>query len=502
MVDLDGGRGPVGLAAAFDHVGIERTLGQEARAGDRPGLVAEDVDEDVADSPPLFLRVDHATQGLEKSVGRIDHAELGLGARAERRATDARSPCRKQPRIDEHADHPRPESPGEQAAQTAESTPPDNPQTTRCVGPDPAVDLGQGSLDERLHGPGSRIPADPVQEVAQDQRAVGRVRDLGMKLEPVDRQLVMPHRRDRAGRGRGQGQKTGPGVVELIAMAHPDGRFLRDVAKERLGRIQHMTLGAAELACRRRVDLAPQHLAGQLHPVADPQDRQPQLEDRRIALRRPGFVNTRRPARENQGERVQLANPLGRDVMADDPRKRMTLANPASNELHILSTEIKDQYGSRRRVGIRHELLSENLRTCRYRSKNTYRFVHQILSNRRRTAQLTNMARKDMSRASSLCLGRGLAGSAWPVPPVRPIGERRPRRRQSAPTHAGSFESMEPGDRRAAGRSHLVLEHAGCSPVSRTIRAAPSTVCDARSVATSRGNPARTPPSDSASIMR
>ncbi len=64
VVDLDRRGGPVGLAAAFDHVGIKRSLGQKARAGDRPCLVAEDVDEDVADPPPLFLRVDHALQAL------------------------------------------------------------------------------------------------------------------------------------------------------------------------------------------------------------------------------------------------------------------------------------------------------------------------------------------------------------------------------------------------------------------------------------------------------
>src|SRR5579884_2579474 len=42
----------------------------------------------------------------------------------------------------------------------------------------------------------------------------------------------------------------------------------------------------------------------------------------------------------------------------------------------------------------------------------------------------------------------------------------------------------------------------GCCPVSSTIRAEPSTVCAASAVATSRGKPTRTPPSDRASIMR
>ena len=166
-------------------------------------------------------------------------------------------------------------------------------------------------------------------------------------------------------------------------MAHPDDRS-RAGRRERAARTGRAHgIGAAELASGRRIDLGPHRLAGQLHPVADPQNRQAQLEDRRIALGRSGFVDTRRPAREDQGQRVQLANALGRDVVADDPRKRMPLANPARDELDILSTEIKDQYGSRRRVGIRHELLScKDQGTAESFVECTYRFVHQAYQTR------------------------------------------------------------------------------------------------------------------------
>ena len=107
-----------------------------------------------------------------------------------------------------------------------------------------------------------------------------------------------------------------------------------------------------------------------------------------------GLVNTRRPARENQGERVELANSLGRNVMTDDPGKRMPLAHAASDELHILGTKIEHQYRSRGRVGIRHESLSAKSANLPFISQDTYRFVHQILSNPRRAAQSTNAVRK------------------------------------------------------------------------------------------------------------
>ena len=48
----------------------------------------------------------------------------------------------------------------------------------------------------------------------------------------------------------------------------------------------------------------------------------------------------------------------------------------------------------------------------------------------------------------------------------------------------------------------MSLSWPGCLPVSRTIFALPSTVCAARAREMSRGRPARTPPSASASIMR
>ncbi len=70
--------------------------------------------------------------------------------------------------------------------------------------------------------------------------------------------------------------------------------------KERLGRVEHMAFGAAELTRRRGLDPGPHRLAGQLHPVADPQDRQAQLEDRRVAMRSARLVDARRAAREDR----------------------------------------------------------------------------------------------------------------------------------------------------------------------------------------------------------
>ena len=78
VVQLDGGRRPVGRAAAFDHVGIERALGQEPGVVDPRRLVGKALDERVADPPPLFLRIGHAGQRGQEPVFGRHHVQIAL----------------------------------------------------------------------------------------------------------------------------------------------------------------------------------------------------------------------------------------------------------------------------------------------------------------------------------------------------------------------------------------------------------------------------------------
>ena len=65
------------------------------------------------------------------------------------------------------------------------------------------------------------------------------------------------------------------------------------------------------------------------------------------------LVHARRAAREDHRQRVELADPIRRDVVADDPRERVPLANPAGDELDVLRTEVEDEYRARCDFGIR-----------------------------------------------------------------------------------------------------------------------------------------------------
>ncbi len=135
--------------------------------------------------------------------------------------------------------------------------------------------------------PSCQVPVQPQtrgQEVAQDRDAERRVRHLGMELEAVDRQrAVLARRRSGrcrsrpAARSRSETRVTwSPWLIQTsVCAGTPANRSLGP---------SDAAAGAAVLPRRGAVDLAAQGLAGQLHPVADAQHGDAQVEDLRIAL--------------------------------------------------------------------------------------------------------------------------------------------------------------------------------------------------------------------------
>ena len=77
--------GPSRRAAALDHVGIERPLGQKLGPFDLGRLVGKTLDERMADAAAFFLRIDHAGQGRQKAVLGVDDVQIGLEMVAELR---------------------------------------------------------------------------------------------------------------------------------------------------------------------------------------------------------------------------------------------------------------------------------------------------------------------------------------------------------------------------------------------------------------------------------
>ena len=101
-----------------------------------------------------------------------------------------------------------------------------------------------------------------------------------MELEPVERQRPVLDGGDRAGRGRGQRDEVGAGVEDLVAVAHPDDRLVRDVVEERLVRGRGRGTRPDRTRARRGLrPVPPSASTAKLHAVADSQDRDAQLEE-------------------------------------------------------------------------------------------------------------------------------------------------------------------------------------------------------------------------------
>src|SRR5262245_46958867 len=170
----------------------------------------------------------------------------------------------------------------------------------------------------------------------------------------------MPHGRDRARWRDGQGNEVASHALNLITVAHPHDRIVRNIMKERLGRVERPAFHSPEFTARRiGKDGNPKGFTYQLHPVTDPEDRNAELENPWIAVRGARLVDARRPAGEDDRQRIKLADALGSDVVADNPGKGVALANPSRDELNVLSAKVEDKYRSLSRVGVRHECLRQ-----------------------------------------------------------------------------------------------------------------------------------------------
>jgi hypothetical protein len=114
VMRFDRGRGTVEVPAALNDIGVESTLGEKAGVSNVAGFVAEDVNEEMANPPPLFLRIGNAILGAEKAVPGIDDMEVGEEMIAKRMADAFGFAGAEQPIIDKDASNLRPDGADEQ----------------------------------------------------------------------------------------------------------------------------------------------------------------------------------------------------------------------------------------------------------------------------------------------------------------------------------------------------------------------------------------------------
>src|SRR6266540_141796 len=197
-------------------------------------------------------------------------------------------------------------------------------------------------LDHRRRRPGRWRVGDRVQEVLQQVGAVRRVDDLRMELDAVETSLGMLEGGDR-GRGRGGGHlRAHRRLDDRVAVAHPHrllaGNSLEERAAPRLQR------RLAELGHPGAVDAAAELLSHQLHPVADAERGDAELEQLRIDTRRAFRVHRRRAAAQDQRERVARANPIRSNGVPDQLRIDAAFAHPPRDQLRVLPAEVDDEH--------------------------------------------------------------------------------------------------------------------------------------------------------------
>ena len=329
-------------ARALHHIRVSRALHQKVHLAQLPRRLLEDRDECLADPLPLRLRIRHARQLFEEAIARRDRAQVDLQLARERLLYLLALAPAQQPVVHEHAGqliaHRAVRQRRRHRRVDAPAQPADHPPIAHL-----RANLRHRFADKVLRRPIARAAADIPHEVAQQIAAVGRMRHLGVKLDPVP-PLPVGHRRDRNRLRRRQRLKALRQRRHAVAVAHPDRQRLRQPAQQRrvgapfaaLFTAQLAVLrdqrGRAELPLAARRDAPAQAVRQLLHPVADAQRRQAAVQRPVGRARRVRVMHRRRPARENDPPRAQPRNLLARRRGRRELAVDVQLAHPPRDQ--------------------------------------------------------------------------------------------------------------------------------------------------------------------------
>ena len=179
------------------------------------------------------------------------------------------------------------------------------------------------------------------------------MRHLRMELHAEERHLLVADGGERAVGCAGQRVEVLRQIADKVAVTGPDRGGGGNIGQQ-IAMIVNGQLGPPEFPRFGRANLAPQELTGQLHPVADAQNRRFQLEQPLITPRRSGLGDAGRTARENDSLGLQGREPLDRRIRSGEQAKRPRLADPTRNQLRVLAAEVQnnDNLSMRRNLGL------------------------------------------------------------------------------------------------------------------------------------------------------
>ena len=321
---------------------VQRALHEIAGVADPGRLLLEDADELGADRLALGLGLGEARQPPEEAVLGVDGHQRHVEVVAEGGDHLVALVLAHQPVVDEHAGqliahravHEQRRHRGVDAAgQAADHAP------VADLGADPRHLL----VDDRGRAPIARAAADVAEEGGEDVLAVRRVDDLGVELDPVQAALEVLDGGDRRlGRAR-ERREAGRGLEHRVAVRHPALLLGRGAGQ------QPAVLGdgerrAAELAHLGALDAAAEREHQRLHPVADAEHGDPELEQLGIEPRRAGRVDGGGAAGEDQALRGAPADLRGADVVRQQLGEHPALAHAAGDQLRVLAPEVEHQH--------------------------------------------------------------------------------------------------------------------------------------------------------------
>lgn len=171
------------------------------------------------------------------------------------------------------------------------------------------------------------------------------VSDLGVKLQAVDGQIAVSHGGVRAGCCRCDGREIAGESFDLITMTHPGReRIWKSVEQPGICGVNAGAGGAAEFTGMRGQDPSTKGVAGDLHAIADTEDRDSQLKDGGVNFGRTWAVDAGGASGKNQAAGSELPDSLGSQIMSNDLAKNILIADSTSDQLGGLRPEVHHQY--------------------------------------------------------------------------------------------------------------------------------------------------------------
>ncbi len=221
---------------------------------------------------------------------------------------------------------------------------------------DLAANGGDFFFDEVGGGPVAAAAADVVDEVAEDEAALGRVHDFGVELDGVEAAIGMGGGGEGGVGGVGEGQEAGGQPFDFVAVAHPDlaaaaSLLFLPIAEEGGGVIVDVEEGGAVFAFLAGGDTAAEIVGEELHAVADAEDGQAALEEVGGQGGRALIVDAVGAAAEDEALGVVAHDELGGRAPGVELTVDAGLAHAAGDELRVLGSVVEDDDGG---LGVGH----------------------------------------------------------------------------------------------------------------------------------------------------